>query len=199
MWTALQHTGPNHLAFLLSCRQVQERHDSRSCHVYMCVCMCVCVHVATVCVCRLKDSGLVRYPTRRRSRVGQCICDWYGRVHTYVTPPGLLLSAGLRATRPTLSAWSSAAGSSRSAGSRCNASLSMPTGQPTQPLKMRCMADRHGRREADQAADMGHRRAGPSRLTAAIPMENPYCSCKSWVSHGVQLQSLWRIPAAAVS
>ena len=33
-------------------------------------------------------------------------------------------------------------------------------------------------------------------LTAAVPMENPYCSC---MSHGLQLQSLWRIPTAAVS
>ena len=28
-------------------------------------------------------------------------------------------------------------------------------------------------------------------LTAAVPMENPYCSCK--------LQSLWRTPTAVVS
>ena len=33
---------------------------------------------------------------------------------------------------------------------------------------------------------------------AAIPMENPYCSCEQ-TSHGLQLQSLWRIPTAAVS
>ena len=33
------------------------------------------------------------------------------------------------------------------------------------------------------------------RPTAAIPMENPYCSCKL----GLQLRSLWRTPAAAVS
>ena len=36
------------------------------------------------------------------------------------------------------------------------------------------------------------------RLTAAIPMENPYCSCKL-TRHGLQLQSLWRIHTAAVS
>ena len=35
-------------------------------------------------------------------------------------------------------------------------------------------------------------------LTAAIPVENPYCSsCK--LTHGLQLQSLWTIPTAAVS
>ena len=34
---------------------------------------------------------------------------------------------------------------------------------------------------------------GRTGLTAAIPMENPYCSCK------LQPQSLWRIPTAAVS
>ena len=38
-----------------------------------------------------------------------------------------------------------------------------------------------------------------SRLTAAIPMENRYCSCKLSVLHGLQLQSLWRIATAAVS
>ena len=33
-----------------------------------------------------------------------------------------------------------------------------------------------------------------TRPAAALPMDNPYCSC-----HGLQLQSLWIIPAAAVS
>ena len=32
-------------------------------------------------------------------------------------------------------------------------------------------------------------------LTAAIPMDKPYCSCKS---HGLQLQPLWINPTAAV-
>ena len=37
-------------------------------------------------------------------------------------------------------------------------------------------------------------------LTAAIHMENPYCSCKHMaeVNHSLQLRSLWRIPTAAV-
>ena len=41
---------------------------------------------------------------------------------------------------------------------------------------------------------------GEPRLTAAIPMENPYCSCNLLlaVSHGLQLRSLCRIPTAAV-
>ena len=30
-------------------------------------------------------------------------------------------------------------------------------------------------------------------------MECPYCSCKPPVGHGLQLQSLWRVPTAAVS
>ena len=38
--------------------------------------------------------------------------------------------------------------------------------------------------------------AGESRLTAAVPVDNPYCSCKS---HGLQMQSLWIIPTVAVS
>ena len=33
-------------------------------------------------------------------------------------------------------------------------------------------------------------------FAAAIPMDNPYCRCKS---RGLQLQSLWAIPAAAAS
>ena len=52
--------------------------------------------------------------------------------------------------------------------------------------------------------------AGESWPAAAIPMENPYCSCKLLrtpshplspfkVPFSLQLQSLWRIPAAAVS
>ena len=38
---------------------------------------------------------------------------------------------------------------------------------------------------------------GPT--AAIIPMENPYCSCELTRSHGLQLQSLWRTPTAAVS
>ena len=37
--------------------------------------------------------------------------------------------------------------------------------------------------------------AGEPRLTAAVPMDNPYCSCS--YSRGLQLQSLWIIPTAA--
>ena len=40
---------------------------------------------------------------------------------------------------------------------------------------------------------------GESRLTAAIPTESRYCSCKLSVLHGLQLQPLWRIATAAVS
>ena len=36
----------------------------------------------------------------------------------------------------------------------------------------------------------------PPWLTAAIPLDNPYCSCKLT---RLQLQSLWMIPTAAVS
>ena len=39
----------------------------------------------------------------------------------------------------------------------------------------------------------------PTWPTAAIPMDNPYCSCKPTTPHGLQLQLLWRIPAAAAS
>ena len=44
---------------------------------------------------------------------------------------------------------------------------------------------------------------GGSRLTAAIPMDSPYCSCKLtlllWrVGRGLQLHSLWIIPTVAV-
>ena len=40
-----------------------------------------------------------------------------------------------------------------------------------------------------------------SWLTAAVPVDNPYCSCKLTPSFTpcFQLQSLWIIPAAAVS
>ena len=36
----------------------------------------------------------------------------------------------------------------------------------------------------------------PRPTTAAVPMENSYCSYEL-TSHGLQLQSLWRIPTAA--
>ena len=41
----------------------------------------------------------------------------------------------------------------------------------------------------------------PVRPAAALPMENPYCSCKLTRARprGLQLRSLWKIPTAAVS
>ena len=50
-------------------------------------------------------------------------------------------------------------------------------------------------READPQGRGGGREAGESRLTAAIPIDNPYCSCKLTL-HGLQLQSLLIIPTA---
>ena len=49
-----------------------------------------------------------------------------------------------------------------------------------------------GGRGAEVPGQVGH------GLTAAIPMENPCCGCKL-TRHGLQLQPLWIIPAAAVS
>ena len=68
-----------------------------------------------------------------------------------------------------------------------------------------------GRRAQPPGSAVQHR----CGLTAAIPMDNPYCSCKlvggSWLTAAIpmenayrsceclQLQSLWRMPTAAVN
>ena len=61
-------------------------------------------------------------------------------------------------------------------------------------------------RVADHLAGVGRVDQGEPRwLTAATPMENPYCSCKltgwgllaNW-GRGLQLWSLWTAPTVAV-
>ena len=64
--------------------------------------------------------------------------------------------------------------------------------------QIRSSKDRHGHSRRRPG-----RQQGESWLTAAVPMDSPYCSCKltlarHW-SHGLQLQFLWIVPTAAVS